>query len=79
MYVAKENEIINGEATDVYFTRVKTILEKENLKDLRVRAEFHVYGLPQGYNWAVLSGVEEVLHVMKGRNVDIYSLPEGTS
>lgn len=78
MYVAKEDEIINGEATDVYFTRVKTILEKENLKDLRVRAEFHVYGLPQGYKWAVLSGVEEVLHVMKGRNVDIYSLPEGT-
>jgi len=78
LYIAKESEIKSGEATDVYFTRVKTILEKENMKDLRVRAEFHVYGLPPGYKWAVFSGLEEALYVMEGRNVDIYSLPEGT-
>lgn len=78
LYIAKESEIISGEATDVYFTRVKTILERENMKDLKVRAEFHVYGLPPGYKWAVLSGLEEALYVMKGREVDIYSLPEGT-
>ncbi|MEM0179661.1 MAG: nicotinate phosphoribosyltransferase, partial [Fervidicoccaceae archaeon] len=78
LYIANEKEIIDGEATDVYFTRVKTILEKEGLKDIKVRAEFHVYGLPEGYRWAVFSGLEEALYVMKGRAVDIYSLPEGT-
>lgn len=78
LYIAKESEIVSGEATDVYFTRVKTILEKENMKDLKVKAEFHVYGLPSNYKWAIFSGLEEALYVMKGRDVDIYSLPEGT-
>ncbi len=37
--VASDDEIKNGETTDVYFTRTKEILEKEGLSDLRVTAE----------------------------------------
>ncbi|MCD6300780.1 MAG: nicotinate phosphoribosyltransferase [Staphylothermus sp.] len=77
LYVATEDEIVNGLVTDIYFIRTKKILKEKKIKK-KVRMEFHTTSLPKGYEWAVYAGLEEVLHVFKGKPVTVYSLPEGT-
>ncbi|MEB3780640.1 MAG: nicotinate phosphoribosyltransferase [Desulfurococcales archaeon] len=78
LYMATQDEILNGLATDIYFIRTKKILEEAGLEDTRVRAEVHAYSLPKGYEWAVFAGLEEAIALLKGRNVTVYSIPEGT-
>ncbi|MEM1555005.1 MAG: nicotinate phosphoribosyltransferase [Desulfurococcaceae archaeon] len=77
IYVASPQEIIEGLTTDIYFVRTRDILVKKGFRR-KVRMEFHVYKLPRGYEWAVYAGLEEVLYVLKGKPVTVYSLPEGT-
>ncbi|WP_440059175.1 nicotinate phosphoribosyltransferase [Thermogladius sp. 4427co] len=77
MYIAHPEEILNGEITDIYFVRSKKILESKGLRK-KVRIEFHAMNLPKGYEWAVFTGLEEVLYLLKGKPVTLYSLPEGT-
>ncbi len=77
-YIATEDDILEGKTTDIYFQRTREILEKSGLANIRVRMEAHVYSLPRNYKWAVFAGLEEVVHLMKGKNIDLYSLPEGT-
>lgn len=73
-----EEEILNGLATDIYFVRTKEILEKEGLTDVQVRAEFHVYGLPEEYDFAVIAGVQEAIHLLEGKPVNVYGVREGS-
>lgn len=72
--IAKESEISEGLASDVYFDRTVHNLPA-NIDD-RVVAEFTVSGFKNG--WIVFSGLDEVLELLKGRNVNLYSIPEGT-
>src|SRR3989442_11905129 len=76
--VATDDEIKNGETTDVYFTRTKEILEKEGLSDLRVIAEVTTGSLPRNWEWGILAGVEEAAHLLEGVPIDVLSFPEGT-
>ncbi|MEM0217578.1 MAG: nicotinate phosphoribosyltransferase [Candidatus Nezhaarchaeales archaeon] len=76
--MASFDEIIQGKVTDVYFMRAKEILRKEGLSNIRVVAEIHAYSMPRGFNWAILVGVGEVAKLLEGKEVDVYSLPEGT-
>lgn len=76
--IASIDEIMHGKVTDVYFMRTKEILRKEGLSKIKVVAEVHAYSMPRGYNWAILVGVEEVARILEGKEVDVYSLPEGT-
>jgi len=78
LYVAGKEDIASGKITDIYFVRTKRILEAKGLKDLRVRIEVHVSDLPRGYDWAVFAGLEEVLSILEGAPLDVYSIPEGT-
>lgn len=78
MYIASSDDILQGRVTDIYFVRTKEILIKKGLADVRVRMEFHVNGVPRGYEWVVYSGLEDVLKVLSQRPVNVYSLPEGT-
>lgn len=78
LYSASHQEIKSGEATDIYFLRTKRILREAGLADLKVRMEVHAYSMPKGYEWAVYAGLEEVLAILEGRKVDVYSVPEGT-
>lgn len=77
MYVASLEEISAGEITDIYFVRSKQILEAKKLEK-KVRIELHVVKLPRGYDWAVFTGLEEALWLLKDKPVTVYSLPEGT-
>jgi len=78
LYIASEDDILNGAVTDIYFLRTKEILIKKGLSDVEVRAEVHISGLPKGYEWAVYAGLEEALTVLSRRRLTVYSIPEGT-
>lgn len=78
LYIASKEEIIAGSITDIYFRRTRKILEAKGKCDTMVRAEFHSYSLPKGYEWAVFAGLEEALAILEGRNVDVYAMREGT-
>ncbi len=79
IYMASLDEILNGEATDIYFKRTKEVLEKAGLADVKVRMEVHLYGNPpEGRNWAVYAGLEEAIALLKGKPFNLYSIPEGT-
>lgn len=67
-----------AKATDVYFERTRRILEAKGLDKTWVRMEAHAFSLPKGYEWAVFAGLEEVVKLVEGRNLNLYSVPEGT-
>ncbi len=79
-YAAREEEVIAGKVTDVYFIRTIETIEKAGLEDVKVRAEFHVMGLPPGYSWGLFTGLREVIELIRraGLSIDVYSMREGT-
>ncbi|MEM2376514.1 MAG: nicotinate phosphoribosyltransferase [Sulfolobales archaeon] len=78
LYMASEDDVLSGKVTDIYFVRTKEILIKKGLSDVEVRLEFHINGVPKGYEWVVYAGLEEALKILSQRPVKVYSLPEGT-
>ncbi|MCH1769997.1 MULTISPECIES: nicotinate phosphoribosyltransferase [Metallosphaera] len=78
LHIATSQEIREGKITDIYFERTSRALEKAGITDVKVRMEFHSYGLPKGYEWGVFAGLEEALYLLEGRNVDVYAMDEGT-
>ncbi|MEM2934387.1 MAG: nicotinate phosphoribosyltransferase [Halobacteria archaeon] len=77
-HIARDEEILAGKTTDVYFSRTKEILNKYSLQERKVVAEFTTSDLPKNWEWGVFCGLEEVIYLLKGREIDLYSLPEGT-
>ncbi len=76
-HIADPEEIRNGKVTDVYFARTVEILKSKGI-DKRVRAEFIAKTLPDGWEWGVLGGIEEVVSLMEGKPVNIRAMEEGT-
>ena len=76
-FFASHDEIRSGAVTDIYFLRTKQVLEARGL-DKQVRVEVGAKGLPEGYEWAVLAGLEDVLRLLEGRPVTVEGLPEGS-
>jgi len=76
-FTAKEDDIKGGKTTDVYFKRTEEILKVKGLhKD--VVAEFTTPKLPKSYKWGIFAGVEEVVNLLKGIEINLFTLPEGT-
>ncbi|MEM1519808.1 MAG: nicotinate phosphoribosyltransferase [Pyrobaculum sp.] len=78
MYIASPSDIASGLTSDVYFSYALETLKNAGLADVRVRAEFHVSSLPRDYKWALFTGLKEVIELLKGRDVTLYAMPEGT-
>ncbi len=78
LYIAGEDEIKEGDVTDVYFDRTMKALFHSGIREVKVRMEFHCYGLPKGYSWGVFAGLEEALKLLEGKNVTVYAMEEGT-
>ncbi|MCI4446988.1 MAG: nicotinate phosphoribosyltransferase [Pyrobaculum sp.] len=78
MHIARDDDILSGRSTDVYFQRTVEVLKNAGLSDVKVRAEFHVSSLPRDYKWALFTGLKEVIEVLRGRRVTLYAMPEGT-
>ncbi|MBI2370747.1 MAG: nicotinate phosphoribosyltransferase [Deltaproteobacteria bacterium] len=74
---ASEADIKAGRVTDVYFARTHQILEAYGIRK-RVKAEFITKDLPEGWGWGVLAGIEECAELLRGRNVRVTAMREGT-
>jgi len=53
------------------------VLEKDGKAGIEVTAEFSG-DLPNGYEWGILAGLNEVLPLLKDGNLDVWTLPEGS-
>lgn len=73
--IATEEEIKAGLASDVYFERSISGIESTDIDDYS-SAEITVSGPLD--TWLTFSGLDEVLNLFKGVDVDIYAIPEGT-
>ncbi len=76
-HLADSKDIKEGKITDVYFERTLKIIKAKGI-DKRVAAEVRASQLLTSYPWAVLAGVDEVLTLFEGINVNLWAMPEGT-
>jgi len=72
-FSATHEEIANGSTTDIYFIRTLEILKHLDLSDTVVTGE--IFGRRDG----VFAGLEEVVNILRGTGIELWSLPEGTS
>jgi len=70
-FSASDAEIEQGLTSDIYFVRTRDLLKDMGLADTEVTAE--VFSSREG----VLAGVDESLYLLRNRNLDIWTLPEG--
>lgn len=75
--LASDEEIRSGKVTDVYFLRTVKTLQSAGIKK-RVVMEVTTSSLPGGYKWAVLAGVDEVVHLLEEKPVNVDCIPEGS-
>lgn len=73
--IATDEEILGGDASDVYFQRSISGVKEKGF-DFNVAAEFTVSGPLD--SWVHFSGLDEVINALEGRNLDVYAVPEGT-
>lgn len=73
IFSATHEEILGGATTDIYFVRTFDILESMGLLDTPVTAE--IFCRRDG----ILAGVKEVMGLLEGREMEIWSLPEGSA
>lgn len=78
-HLASEEEIRSGKTTDIYFENVMEIFNKKGIGHEKVVAEFTTSSLPDEWEWGIFAGLDEVLSLLEGKNVDVYALPEGTA
>ena len=76
-HIADADEIRQGKITDVYFIRTLEVLKARGI-DKRVRAEFIVKTLPGNAAWAIFAGLEELAEVVRGLDVRMRAMREGT-
>jgi len=70
-YSATHEEILSGLTSDIYFIRSSYLLERVNKVDSEVTAEIFAN------DYGVFAGLEEVLFLLKDKEIEIESLKEG--
>lgn len=70
-FSATEAEIEQGLTSDIYFVRTRDLLGSMGVGDTPVTAE--IFSSRGG----ILAGVDESLHLLRERNLEIWALPEG--
>jgi nicotinate phosphoribosyltransferase len=63
--------------TDVYFERALKILQAKGINPV-VKAEFIAKNLPDEWKWALFTGIEEVVGLLKQVKVRVRAMKEGT-
>jgi nicotinate phosphoribosyltransferase len=76
-FTANPQDIIDGKITDVYFERALSIMKAKGV-DPVVRAEFIAKGLPDAWKWALFTGIDEALPLLKTLRVKVRAMGEGT-
>src|SRR3989454_1006077 len=77
-YIATADEIRAGRTTDLYFVRTLDILKKAGRSRANVVAEVTTGALPNDWPWGIFCGLEEVVHLLEGKGVSLWALPEGS-
>src|SRR3989442_1097655 len=77
-YIATAGEIRAGRTTDLYFVRTLDILKKAGRSRANVVAEVTTGALPNDWPWGIFCGLEEVVHLLEGKGVSLWALPEGS-
>lgn len=70
-FSATHEDILSGATTDIYFVKTIEILREMNLADTVVTAE--IFARKPG----ILAGVEEVCNLLKEKDIELWTLPEG--
>ena len=78
-YIATADEIRAGRTTDIYFVRTLDVLKKAGRDRANVVAEVTTGGLPNGWPWGIFCGLEEVVHLLQGKAVSLWAIPEGSA
>jgi len=76
-FTADPQDIIDGKITDVYFERALRILKAKGI-DPVVKAEFIAKSLPDEWKWALFTGIDEAVPLLKKLRVKVRSMKEGT-
>jgi nicotinate phosphoribosyltransferase len=76
--IPSREEIRRGDTTDVYFRRTMEVLRRTGKDRVRVKAEGFVKRFPEGYEYGILAGMEEMLGLLADREVDVRAMEEGT-
>ncbi len=77
-YIADPDDIKKGRTTDIYFMRTVEVLKKDGKDKVHVDMEITTNKLPYGFSWGILSGVNEVIALLKDLRLDLYIMREGT-
>ena len=70
-YSATHEEITCGATSDLYFIRTRELLKQAGREMVPVVAE--IFTTQPG----LLCGIEEAIHLLRGKNVSLWALPEG--
>jgi nicotinate phosphoribosyltransferase len=76
-FTADPQDIIDGKITDVYFERALRILKAKGI-DPVVKAEFIAKDLPDEWTWALFTGIDEAVPLLKQLRVKVRAMKEGT-
>jgi nicotinate phosphoribosyltransferase len=76
-FTADPKDIIDGKVTDVYFERALKILRAKGINPV-VKAEFIAKNLPDNWKWAIFTGIEEAVGLLKHVKVRVRAMKEGT-
>lgn len=76
-HTADLQDIVNGKITDVYFERTLRIMKARGV-DPVVKAEFIAKDLPDRWPWAVFTGIDEAMELLKRLRIKVRALKEGT-
>lgn len=75
--IADPKEILDGKITDVYFDRTLKVLKAKNINPV-VKAEFIAKDLPRNWPWALFTGIQEALELLKHLDLNVRAMKEGS-
>jgi nicotinate phosphoribosyltransferase len=76
-FTADPKDILDGKVTDVYFERALKILRAKGINPV-VKAEFIAKNLPDDWKWALFTGIDEAVGLLKHVKVRVRAMKEGT-
>jgi len=76
-FTADPKDILDGRITDVYFERTLAILKAKGINPV-VKAEIIAKNLPEDWKWALFTGVDESLPLLKQLKIKVRAMQEGS-
>ncbi len=73
--IASFEEIVNLKTTDIYFLRAKEVLKRAGVNP---KVVMEITCSSRDLPWITLAGLDDLTELLRGKNVDVFSLPEGT-